>query len=165
MFELNTESVRRHWESVSPELGALFRSVEQAEDWTVDDHPQVAERLSRISGLLALPQAAARLNSAPSDDLAFFLVHVTTSKAFRVVSWLDERHEGLGTRLLSRLLEQDAMGVHANLREPVLARVLTQRLQVVQNTPYFQKLLDPAMLQEIERAIVAHREDKNEHEA
>lgn len=164
MFDLGTEAVYAHWESVSPELASLFRVVEQAEDWTVDRDPDVAQRLQRFCQLVDQPDHAGRLANASLEDLAFLLVHLSTSKAFRVVSWLDTQHEQLGSRILTSLLRQDAAGVYFNITEPLFARVLVQRLQVIQNFPYFKQLLDPELLRSIQGAIDAHREEMLNHE-
>jgi hypothetical protein len=163
MFDLETDVVYAHWEGLSPELGTLFRAVEQTENWTVDRNPAVAERLRNFCHLLDQPGQAARLAEARFDDLAFLLVHLSSSKAFRVVSWLDEQHNQLGSRILAQLLRQDVAGVYFNISEPLFARVLVQRLQVIQNIPYFKQLLDPALLRSIQGAVDAHREEMLNH--
>lgn len=162
MPDFTTENVRQYWKNVSPELSDMFLMIEKTEDWTLDNHPDIGERLTHFGLRLADPDATKRLAEADRNSLLFFLVYISTSKAFRLVSWMDEAQQGLGTRLLNSLLERDGEGVFANVLDPGLAGVMVQRLRVIQNTPYLQKLLDPSLLDDILRAIDSYREDKNE---
>lgn len=161
MLDFTTENVQRYWKTVSPELGDMFSMIEKTEDWTLDNHPDIGERLTHFGLRLADPSATKRLAEADRNSLLFFLVYISTSKAFRLVSWMDETQQGLGTRLLNTLLERDGEGIFANVLDPGLAGVMIQRLRVIQNTPYLQKLLHPSLLDDILRAIDSYREEKN----
>lgn len=164
MLDFSAESVQGYWQGLSPELGELFTTIEKTEDWTLDNHPDIGDRLMRIGLLLADDQATLRLAEADKNSMLFFLVYISTSKAFRLINWMDATQEGLGTRLLNSLLERTGEGVFANVLDPGLAGVMIQRLRVIQNTPYLQKLLHPTMLNDIQRAIDTYREELN-HEA
>lgn len=165
MLDFTTESVHRYWQSLSPELGDIFSTVERTEDWTLDNHPDIGERLVHFGLRLADPQATKRLAEADKDSMLFFLVYISTSKAFRLINWMDAAQEGLGTRLLNSLLERDGEGIYASVVDPGLAGVMVQRLRVIQNTPYLQKLLHPTLLDDILRAIDSYREERESHEA
>jgi len=165
MLSLTPDSVREFWVSQSPELAELLISIERTEDWTVDSHPDIAERLAQLGLLLSDPQATARLEGADKNDLLFFLVYISSSKALRLIKWMDDTHAGLGSRLLSALLEQNGSGVFANVADPMLAGTLIQRLRVIQNSPFFEKLLSPALLDSIVRAIDSYRDERKSHEA
>lgn len=162
MLDFATESVHRYWQDFSPELGDLFSTIEKTEDWTLDNHPDIGERLVNFGLRLADPQATKRLAEADKNSMLFFLVYISTSKAFRLISWMDVAQEGLGTRLLNNLLARDGEGIFANVVDPGLAGVMVQRLRVIQNTPYLQKLLAPSLLDDILRAIDTYREEKDE---
>lgn len=164
MLDLSTESVQRHWQKFSPELGDLFSTIEKTEDWTLDNHPDIGERLVHFGLRLADPEATKRFAEADKNSMLFFLVYISTSKAFRLVSWMDDTQEGLGTRLLNTLLERNGEGIFANVADPGLAGVMIQRLRVIQNTPYLQKLLHPSLLDDILRAIDAYREEREKDE-
>jgi len=165
MLDFATESVHRYWQNFSPELGDLFATIERTEDWTLDNHPDIGDRLVHFGLRLADPQATKRLAEADKNSMLFFLVYISTSKAFRLINWMDAAQEGLGTRLLNGLLERDGEGIFANVADPGLAGVMIQRLRVIQNTPYLQKLLHPDLLDDILRAIDSYREEKESHEA
>ncbi|WP_324778404.1 hypothetical protein, partial [Ralstonia pickettii] len=68
-------------------------------------------------------------------------------------------------KLLNLLLEQDGAGVFAHVADPMLAGTMIQRLRVIQNTPFFQQLLKPSLLDSILRAIENYRDEKQDHEA
>lgn len=165
MLDFATESVHRYWQDLSPELGDLFSTIEKTEDWTLDNHPDIGERLVNFGLRLADPQATKRLAEADKNSMLFFLVYISTSKAFRLINWMDVSQEGLGTRLLNSLLARDGEGVFANVADPGLAGVMIQRLRVIQNTPYLQKLLHPSLLDDILRAIENYREEREKDEA
>ncbi|MDR8877455.1 type IVB secretion system protein IcmW [Burkholderia multivorans] len=165
MLSLASESVREYWAASSPELGSLFERIERTEDWTLDSHPDIADRLQQLGLRLADPEMLGRLEGASKDDLIFFLVYISTSKAFRLVRWMDEARDGLGSRLLASLLDRDAAGVFCNVSDSLLAQTMVQRLLVIQNTPFFEQLLSPAMLGSIERAINSYGDEKRNHEA
>jgi hypothetical protein len=165
MLDFASESVHRYWQGLAPELRELFALIEKTEDWTLDNHPDIGERLVNFGLRLADPQATKRLAAADKNSMLFFLVYISTSKAFRLINWMDAAQEGLGTRLLNHLLERDGEGIFANVADPSLAGVMVQRIRVIQNTPYLQKLLDPVLLGDILQAIDNYREERDSHEA
>jgi len=136
--------------------------VEATEDWIVDRNPELADRLVRFGHKLSQPDAAKRLAEADRNELLFFLVYISSSKAFRLIQWMDETENGLGSSLLGVLLQSDGAGVYENVADPLLAGVMIQRLRTIQNTPFFARLLSPAVLGDIELAIKQHQEEKSQ---
>jgi hypothetical protein len=165
MLSLSTDNVRDHWQKMSPDLGNLFVSIEKTEDWTLDNNPDIADRLAHLASRLSDPEATLKLMEADKNELLFFLVYISSSKAFRLIQWMDDTQNGQGTRLLNVLLEQDGAGVFSNVVDPLLAGTMIQRLRVIQNTPFFRKLLEPSLLESIVRAIDHYRDEKEKHEA
>ena len=164
MLSLSTENVSDYWQQMSPELGRLFSTIEKTEDWTLDNNPDIGERLTRLGLQLADPEATRRLAAADKNEFLFFLVYISSSKALRLIQWMDSTQNGLGTQCLNALLERDSDGSFANVLDPMLASTMLQRLRVIQNTPFFQKLFDPSMLDSISRAIENYQEEKEKHE-
>lgn len=165
MLSLSTEGVRDHWQQIAPELADLLVTIEKTEDWTLDSNPDIADRLTQFGLRLSDPAATQRLASADRNELLFFLVYVSSSKALRIIQWMDETQDGMGTKLLNLLLEQDGAGVFAHVADPMLAGTMIQRLRVIQNTPFFQQLLKSSLLDSIVRAIENYRDEKQDHEA
>ncbi len=164
MLDFETEGVRRYWLERAPELGKLFADIEATEDWTLDSHPDIGERLLAFGRQLVDPLAPQRLAEADKNTMLFFLVYISTSKACRLIEWMDASGNGLGSRLLTSLLERKDHGEFANVVDPGLAGVMVQRLRVIQNTPYLQQLLHPALLDDILRAIESYREEREANE-
>lgn len=160
MLNLSSQDVRNYWHSVSPDMARLFGAIEQTEDWTLDADARIGDRLIGLAKRLSVPNAAARLAAADKHDLLFFLVYISTSKAFRLIQWLDEEEDGLGSRLLDSLLDNDSADAFARVADPVLVSTLFRRLHVIQNTPFFNQLLDPSMLEGIQQAIQSYRDER-----
>ncbi|KAG0186589.1 hypothetical protein DFQ28_007594 [Apophysomyces sp. BC1034] len=153
MLSLSTDGVREHWQEVAPELADLLATIERTEDWTLDNNPDIAERLTQFGLRLSDPSATLRLAEADKNELLFFLAYINSSKALRLVQWMDQAQEGLGSKLLNLLLAQDGAGVFANVADPMLAGTMIQRLRIVQNMPYFQQILSSSLLDSVVRAI------------
>lgn len=152
MPDLHSEDVRAYWRGMSPELADFFGLIERTEDWAMDGHPEIEARLVRFGR--AIDRASTeRLAEMKGEEFLFLLAYIKSSKSFRLISWMDERHGGLGTRLVTRLLESEP--------DPRLASVMVQRLRVAQNTPYFRQLLQPERLGQLQRAIEHYREGSN----
>lgn len=165
MLSLSTDGVREHWQEVAPELADLLATIERTEDWTLDNNPDIAKRLTQFGLRLSDPSATLRLAEADKNELLFFLVYISSSKALRLVQWMDQAQEGLGSKLLNLLLAQDGAGVFANVADPMLAGTMIQRLRIVQNMPYFQQILSSSLLDSVVRAIANYRDERESHEA
>lgn len=164
MLNLATDEVRAYWLQAEPALMGLLDRIERTEDWTLDDAPGIAQRLSALGEQISMPGSADRLMGADRESLLFFFAYLSTARAFRLIRWLDDHHDMLGTRLLERLLTVEGQALVADLIDPTLSGVMVQRLRVLQNTPYFTRLLDPSLLESIERVIERYREEAT-HEA
>lgn len=159
MLNLATPSVRAYWAEAEPELAGLLDRLERTEDWTLDSLPSIAERLVALGHRLSQPGNAEKLAGVSRDQLLFFFAYLSTSKAFLIIRWLDEHHDGMGSAIVERLLSEDGQALVAEVVDPTLTGVMVQRLRVLQNTPYFSRLLAPTMLESIERAIHRYHED------
>ncbi|TAL63620.1 MAG: hypothetical protein EPN79_15815 [Burkholderiaceae bacterium] len=165
MLDLATENVRAYWAQTEPDLVRLLDRLGRTEDWTLDAIPEITQRLVGLGELLAQPGSAQRLAMANRDTLLFFFAYISTERAFRLIRWLDEHHDNLGSTLLERLLTTDGQALVADVVDPTLTGVMVQRLRVLQNTPYFTRLLAPSMLDSIERVIDRYRSEDSTHDS
>ena len=159
MLELDAHAVRAHWLSVAPDLGPLFDQIERVEDWTVDEVPAIAQRIVSFGHSLGATGAAGALESADPLQLLYVLVHMSSSRALRIIQWLDDHHDGLGTRLVEAMLLRDGAAVYAGVPHETLARTLITRLSVFQNKSFFAGIFAPQRLRKIRRAIERYREE------
>ena len=136
MLDLSTDAIRSYWMENSPELAQLFDELETSESWVIDKFPEIEGRLIRFGKLVSAISDPAVLLRANHDDLLFLLVYISTSKAMRILEWLDEKQ--LGQPIIELLLKEDAQGIYQNVSDQVLAKTLVQRLSVARNTLFMR---------------------------
>ncbi|MCC8799133.1 hypothetical protein Q6A26_04085 [Xanthomonas euvesicatoria pv. eucalypti] len=159
-LDLAPQELVEFWRSYDPELGELVSVMDRAESWTVDRDPTVTERLISLGRRMNGPEQARAFVSADVQDLLLFLAYISTSRALRVIHWLDEQDEyqQYGSSLVERLL--DAPGHLAEaIPTPPLRDLLAHRLRVISNTPYFTKLFAPERLSGLGAAITRYRQE------
>jgi hypothetical protein len=164
MLEMSAAEVREYWTKTEPGLVELLDRLSRTEDWTLDGVPAIADRLVTLGRQLSTSGHATRLLAANRDTLLFFFVYISTERAFRLIRWLDDQHDMLGSQVLEKLLTPDGRQLVDGLIDSTLADVMVQRLQVLRNTPYFTRLFAPDMLDSIERVIEQYREEVHSHE-
>lgn len=152
MLDLSTDAIRSYWMENSPELAQLFDELETSESWVIDKFPEIEGRLIRFGKLVSAISDPAVLLRANHDDLLFLLVYISTSKAMRILEWLDEKQ--LGQPIIELLLKEDAQGIYQNVSDQVLAKTLVQRLSVARNTLFMRELLSPSMMSTILNATL-----------
>ena len=152
MLDLSTDAIRSYWKENSPELAQLFDELETSESWVIDKFPEIEGRLIRFGKLVSAISDPAVLLRANHDDLLFLLVYISTSKAMRILEWLDEKQ--LGQPIIELLLKEDAQGIYQNVSDQVLAKTLVQRLSVARNTLFMRELLSPSMMTTILNATL-----------
>lgn len=152
MLDLSTDAIRSYWKENSPELAQLFDELETSESWVIDKYPDIEGRLIRFGKMVSAISDPTVLLRADHDDLLFLLVYISTSKAMRILEWLDEKQ--LGQPIIELLLKEDALGVYQNISDQVLAKTLVQRLSVARNTLFMRELLSPSMMTTILNATL-----------
>ncbi|MGX9960653.1 type IVB secretion system protein IcmW [Xanthomonas euvesicatoria] len=161
MLDLESEVVREHWRQAAPGLAELFDRIHLTEDWTLDGSPEIAAKIVRLGLSLSQPGAADALEGADRHRLLFFLVYISTSKAIRLLEWLDEHHGQLGSAMLESLLRADGQHIRAGIHSEQLTKTLVHRLRILRNQPYFRTLLDPLKIDRISAAIRLHQEENH----
>jgi hypothetical protein len=159
MLELSAGDLRHYWRELNPTLADLIGAMDRAEPWTLDDDPEVAKRLVALGHRMHGRAAAKALANADRADLLLFLAYISSSRAFRVIGWLDEM-EGLGSDMVNRLLRNEELVSSVVPQEP-LRELLAHRLRALHNTPYFAQLFAPDRLASVERAITRYREEQD----
>jgi len=162
VLDLDASAVRQHWLSVAPGLGPLFEQIERVEDWTVDDVPAIAGRIVSFGHSMSAPGVAGALEHADPLQLLYVLVHMSSSRALRIIQWLDENHDGLGARLVEAMLHRDGAAIYAGVPHETLARTLITRLSVFNNKPFFAGIFAPQRLRKISRAIERYRQESGD---
>lgn len=155
--DLSFGQLLEFWRSFDPELAQLVVTMDRSESWTLDRDPAIGERLVELGRRLTGERQALALAGANRDDLLLFFAYISTSRALRVIHWMDEMG-GHGSALVERLLRQDD-DLTSVIPVAPLRELLTHRMRVISNTPYFMKLFAPERLLGLHRAIRQYRED------
>lgn len=149
-LDLSPTGVRQYWLEKAPGLAHLFEEVSKVEPWTLDDEPAIRDRLVRFGQILSsTPGAAQRLEFAQRTDLLHLLVFINRAKAFALLHWLDEHHDGLGSRVVTTLIAD----AHHLPGQEVLHQTLVDGLQMLNNGPFLRELFDPRRVNGLVRAI------------
>lgn len=160
MLDLDAPAVRQHWLAIAPGLAPLFEQIERVEDWTVDEVPAIASRIVSFGHSMSSPGAAGALVHADPLQLLYVLVHMSSSRALRIIQWLDEHNDGLGTQLVEAMLHREGAAIYAGVPHETLARTLITRLSVFRNEPFFTGIFAPQRLRRLHRAIERYREER-----
>lgn len=149
-LDLSPDGVRRYWLEKAPSLAHLFDEIRKVEPWTLDDEPGIRDRLIRLGRTLSTtPGAAQRLEYAQQTDLLHLLVFINRDKAFSLLHWLDEQHAGLGSRMVTALLD----AAKQMPGQEVLHQTLVDGLRMLTNGPFLRELFDPVRVNGLVRAI------------
>ncbi|MCD0260741.1 hypothetical protein [Xanthomonas campestris] len=159
-LDLAPPNLLEFWRSYDPGLGDLVSVMDRAENWTVDREPHLGERLVALGRRMTGPEQARAFVSADVPDLLLFLAYISTSRALRVIHWLDEQDEyhQYGSTVVQRLLDAPGHLEGAIALSP-LRDLLALRLRVISNTPYFTKLFAPERLAGLGAAITRYRQE------
>lgn len=157
--DLAPDGLVAFWRGFDPALAELVARMDRAEPWTLDQEPAIAARLIALGQRLSSERHAIALASADRESLLLFFAYISTSRALRVIHWMDEIG-GHGAQLVERLLRQPD-DVASVIPVAPLRELLTHRLRVISNTPYFEKLFAPARLQGLQRAIRQYKQEKS----
>lgn len=155
--DLASDGLLEFWRGFDPALASLIARMDQAEPWTLDQDPAIGERLVGLGRRLTSEHQAIALAGADRESLLLFFAYISTSRALRVIHWMDQLG-GHGVQLVERLLQQPAEVASVIPLEP-LRDLLTHRLRVISNTPYVAKLFAPERLHRLQRAIRQYKEE------
>jgi len=159
ILDLDHQQVREHWQKADPGLAQLFDDMQATEDWTLDGSPAVAMSLVKLGRALSQPGGAQALERMDQGRLLFLLVYISSSKAVRLLQWMDNVLPGSGTQLVEALLQRDGRAVRAGISEKALVDTLLQRLRMLQNQPFLKNVFDPQAMSKLAAVIRQHREE------
>ena len=121
-FNLRKSLVERFWFERDPRIARILRWMDSTENWMVDERPDVTLALTSLGRRMteSEPEALA----AQFDPLLDILAYMSSSRAMRIMAWLDRENGGA----LSLRLMQKAMA-----RSDTKAQLLVDRLQALRS--------------------------------
>lgn len=121
-LNLRKSLVERFWNNHDPRLARILRWMDSTEDWMMDERPDVMQALTALGQRMSNtnPEALAER----FDPLIDILAYMSSSRALRIVEWLDRAHAGaLSLRLVQKAQE----------RPDPRAQILIDRLQALRS--------------------------------
>lgn len=138
-LNLRKSLVERFWNSQDPRLARILRWMDSTEDWMLDERPDVMQALSSLGH--SMSSASPDTIASRFDPLLDILAFMSSSRALRVIEWLDRAHNGaLSVRLVQRAMQRD----------DERAKILIERLQAMRSLSLLGQIFSP---KRISRAI------------
>lgn len=138
-LNLRKSLVERFWTAQDPRLARILRWMDSAETWMVDERQDVMQALASLGQ--RLNKSDPRAIAERFDPLLDVLAYMSSSRALRVIEWLDRAHEGaISVRLVQKAMQ----------RQDPRAQLLIDRLQAMRSLSLLGQIFSP---QRIGRAI------------
>lgn len=131
-LNLRKSLVERFWNQQDPRLARILRWMDSTEDWMLDERADVMQALASLGQRISKsdPQAIAE----NFDPLLDVLAYMSSSRALRVIEWLDRAHEGaLSVRLVQKAMQ----------RPDPRAQILIDRLQALRSLSLLGQIFSP----------------------
>lgn len=131
-LNLRKSLVERFWNTQDPRLARILRWMDSTEDWMLDERADVMQALASLGQRISKsdPQAIAE----KFDPLLDVLAYMSSSRALRVIEWLDRAHEGaLSVRLVQKAMQ----------RQDPKAQILIDRLQALRSLSLLGQIFSP----------------------
>lgn len=138
-LNLRKSLVERFWTAQDTRLARILRWMDSTETWMLDERQDVMQALASLGQRLnkSDPKAIAER----FDPLLDVLAYMSSSRALRVIEWLDRAHEGaISVRLVQKAMQ----------RQDARAQLLIDRLQALRSLSLLGQIFSP---QRIGRAI------------
>lgn len=131
-LNLRKSLVNRFWTTQDPRLGRILRWMDSAENWMQDERQDVTMAISSLGQRLS--KADPRAIEERFDPLLDVLAYMHSSRALRVLEWLDQANNGaLSVRLVQKAME----------RKDDRAQILVDRLQAMRSLSLLGQIFSP----------------------
>lgn len=121
-LNLRKSLVERFWNNHDPRLARILRWMDSTEDWMLDERPDVMQALTSLGQKMSKTEPDALADRF--DPLLDILAYMSSSRALRILEWLDRAHAGaLSLRLVQKAME----------RPDARAQILIDRLQALRS--------------------------------
>lgn len=154
-MELTAHAVAEHWRQTDPFLAGVFADMGKAEDWALDRHPGLQERIAALGESLG---AATRQALAPSEIAAFSCVlgFIRAGHAFRVIAALEDREPGFSERLLAEardVVEKAGQGGRVSQTATDAARIQIDRFRYLARFALLARVFSRQRVELVRRAV------------
>jgi len=148
-LSLRDAPIRMWWQRRDPGMDRLLQQMDGVETWPVDGHLEVAEALYKLT--LKINQDAINLD-AHLDDILDLLAYLSSSRALRVVAFVDEQHNN-AMRFLQRAGERVASSVSRQNGVDAGGQMMVDRLRVLERAALLGRLFAPERLSAVREML------------
>lgn len=124
--------VQDYWTKRDRRLSRILRVMDNVEYWVLEDEEDFAQGINRLGRHMSMAEPE-QLEKV-SDQLVIVLAYMSSSKAIRLINWLEEHHPDVFQRLVHRLPSHERSKA---------AKLLSTRLRVLQSLDLISKVFNP----------------------
>ena len=128
-LNLKKSIVTEYWKKADPRMARILSVMENVEHWTVDDTQSVADAISDLAK--KMDKSSKETLAKLSEELLYVMGYISSSKALRMVKWMDESHPGLSVHYIMEARQ---------MQEWPPARLLLDRLQTIKSLSLMGKV-------------------------
>lgn len=131
---LRTSVVQEFWKNRDERIARILGHMENVEDWQVDDQDKVIGALTRLAQ--RIDHSNGKTLSNRTDALLNIMAYMKSSRAMRLLEWLDSRfHNELALQLVERATSRD---------DDPRALLLLERLQTLRSLALLGRVFSPS---------------------
>lgn len=147
MPDLSVEAVRHQWASEDLRAFHVLMSMERQEDWTLDG-TQVVEQAIQEFGERAEKSTGIAYAGGVSKELIYVMAYMKSTRALRLLKWLDTRAPGVGLRLV-----QQSVDIINKKDDNEHAQVMVERLRILKKISVLSRVFSTSRIQFILKAL------------
>lgn len=134
-IDLSFDGVREYWQKTSPNLAKIMQVMENVEHWLVDESGAFQYVLKGLVERLRVAEKRVLVQDRFVDGMTYLLAYCSTSRALRLMAWLDLRNPDLSVTYTSRMKGMAGTAPTAQL--------MVDRLQAVESIDMMQSVFSP----------------------
>lgn len=132
--------VQEFWEKKDKRLSRILKIMDNVEYWVFDDEEQFTQGLNRIGRYISSDDINPKKIEEVLEDLVTVMAYSSSSKALRILNWLEEHYPELFQKMMGGLDHHD---------RPKAAQLTGARLKVFKNLDLMGKIFSPNRSQKI----------------
>lgn len=151
-LNLSERAVNNHWKIQDKRLQEILKMMGKAESWTVDEVQDVSDKLVEFGRRLGDLDRGFLLKNI--EEVMTIMAFISSSKAIRLLSWIDENSPGISFRYIMHARHQT---------EWECGQLLIDRLRTIKAVSLLSEVFSPVRSRIIGSFLDAD-EDDNEDE-
>jgi hypothetical protein len=137
-MDISDEGLKQHWQATSPQMLSVFARMEADEGWAVDGTAELRARVMQLGEVIDQIDVK-RCSVEQRNALNLVLGFLKSSRAFRLLAFLDVEVEGISESLLrdgQACIERD----DADSSDQVAAKIHLERFIFLERFSYLARV-------------------------